>query len=95
MPANEELYVLAPGEGDAVSDGWVSPRPINEAVGTAVADVTDLEADNVEDADAYVDIEQIETLLDGGDDEESLTFSVEGHDVTIDGGGHVSVDPDE
>ncbi|WP_415379009.1 HalOD1 output domain-containing protein [Halosimplex sp. TS25] len=95
MPANGDLYVLAPGEGDAESDGWVSPRPVNEAVGAAVADATDLSADDVDDADAYVDIEQIETLVDGGDDEASLTFTVEGHDVTIDGGGHVTVDPDE
>ncbi|MFC7141401.1 HalOD1 output domain-containing protein [Halosimplex aquaticum] len=95
MPANGELYVLAPGEGEAESDGWVSPRPITEAVGAAVADATDLAADDVDDADAYVDIDRVETLLDGEDDDDSLTFTVEGHDVTIDGGGHVSVDPSE
>ncbi|WP_459193073.1 HalOD1 output domain-containing protein [Halosimplex sp. J119] len=95
MPANEDLYVLAPGEGDAEIEGWVSPRPITEAIGTAVADATDLDVDDVDDAEAYVDLDQIETLLESDDDDASLTFGVEGHDVTIDGGGHVSVDAAE
>ncbi|QLH75856.1 hypothetical protein HZS55_00425 [Halosimplex rubrum] len=94
MPASEDLYVLAPGEGEDESDGWVSPRPIDEAVRAAVADATDLEPDEIDDAESYVDLDEIATLLDGDGEDESLTFAVEDHEVAIDGGGHVTVDPE-
>ncbi|WP_436928608.1 HalOD1 output domain-containing protein [Halosimplex halobium] len=94
MPASEDLYVLAPGEGEDESDGWVSPRPIDGAVRTAVADATDTDPDEIDEAESYVDLEAVAALLDGDGEEESLTFTVEGHEVTIDGGGHVTVDPE-
>jgi len=92
MPASEDLYVLAPGEGEDESDGWVSPRPIDDAVEAAVADATGLSADDIDAASSYVDLDDIAALLDGEDDSESVTFTVEGHDVTIGGGGHVTVE---
>ncbi|MFB6139434.1 MAG: hypothetical protein ABEJ26_03260 [Halosimplex sp.] len=95
MPASEDLYVFAPGEGDDEAEGWVSPRPIDDAVEAAVVDATDLVAEDVEGTGEYVDLEEVGALLDTGDDGESLTFDVEGHDVTVDGGGHVSVEADE
>lgn len=95
MPASEDLYVLAPGEGEDGSDGWVSPRPIDEAVRSAVADATDLDADDIEAASAYVDLEEVAAVLDDEDEAESLTFAVDGHAVTVDDGGHVSVEPTE
>ncbi|WP_436907066.1 HalOD1 output domain-containing protein [Halosimplex marinum] len=91
MPASEDLYVLAPGEGEDESDGWVSPRPIDEAVGAAVADATDLDPEGIADAESYVDLDDLAALLDGEGEGDSLTFTVEGHEVTIDGGGHVTV----
>ncbi|PSP65754.1 hypothetical protein BRC79_08375 [Halobacteriales archaeon QH_8_67_27] len=77
MPASEDLYVLARGEGEGENDGWMSPRPIDDAVETA--------------ASSYVDLDDVAAVLDDGDDSESVTFTVEGHDVTVDGGGHVTV----
>ena len=98
MPASEDLYVLAPGEGEDESDGWVSPRPINDAISTAVADATDLDPEDIDDADAYVDLDDVASVLDDEDGEDgnaSVTFTVEDHEVTIDGGGHVSVEAAE
>jgi len=92
MPASEDLYVLAPGEGEGESDGWVSPRPIDEAVRAAVTDATDLGPDDIDDAESYVDLEAVAAVLDGDGEDDSLTFAVEDHDVTVDGGGHVTVD---
>jgi len=95
MPASEDLYVLAPGEGEGESDGWVSPQPVDDAVETAVADATSLSVDDIDAANTYVDLDDVAALLDDGDDSGSVTFTVEGHEVTIDGGGHVTVDPSE
>jgi hypothetical protein len=92
MPASEDLYVLAPGEGEDESDGWVSPRPVDEAVRAAVADATDLDPEGIADAGSYVDLDDLAALLDGEGGAGPLTFAVEGHEVTIDGGGHVTVD---
>jgi|GEM_PF-579620 len=92
MPASEDLYVLAPGEGEDESDGWVSPRPIDEAVRAAVRDATEIDPDEIDDAESYVDLDEVAALLDGDGEDDSLTFAVEGHEVTIDGGGHVTVD---
>jgi len=91
MPASEDLYVLAPGKGEDENDGWVSPRPIDDAVETAVADATGLSADDIDAASSYVDLDAVAALLNGKDDSGSVTFTVEGHDITIDGGGHVTV----
>ena len=63
MPASEDLYVLAPGEGEGESDGWVSPRPIDEAVRAAVTDATDLGPDDIDDAESYVDLEEVAAVL--------------------------------
>ena len=92
MPAKEDLYVLAPGESGDDSEGWVSPRPIGEAVVSTVAAETDLEADDVDDVETYVDIADVAALLDAEGDTETLSFDVEGHDVIVDASGHVRVD---
>lgn len=97
MPVSEDLYVLAPGEGEDESEGWVSPRPINDAIGAAVADATDLDPEDIDEADAYVDLDDVAAVLNGedADGDDSVTFTVEDHEVTIDGGGHVSVEAAE
>lgn len=97
MPVSEDLYVLAPGEGEDESEGWVSPRPINDAIGSAVTDATDLDPEDIDEADAYVDLDDVAAVLndEDADGDDSMTFTVEDHEVTIDGGGHVSVDAAE
>ena len=91
MPASEDLYVLAQGGGEGENDGWMSPRPIDDAVETAVVDATGLSAGDVDAASSYVDLNDVAAVLDDGDDSESVTFTVEGYDVIVDGGGHVTV----
>jgi hypothetical protein len=94
MPAREDLYVLAPGEDEDGDDGWVSPRPIDEVVRAAVADATDTDPAEIDRVESYVDLDEIAALLDGDGESESVTFAVEEYEVAVDGGGHVSVDPE-
>jgi len=94
MPVEEELYVLAPGEGEGDTEGWVSPQPIEEGVTAAVTAETDLGADDLDDVSEYVELDDIEALLAGEGDDESLSFTVEGHDVVVEASGHVRVDED-
>jgi hypothetical protein len=69
----------------------VSPTPAHDAVVAAITEATDVEAEAVEELDAYLDPADLESLLDG-DRSEPLTFTVEGHEVTIDGDGEIEVD---
>jgi len=94
MPANEELYVLALGESEGGESGWVSPRPIDEAVVSAVTAATDLEAADLGDVDEYVEVSAIAALLEGDSDDETLSFTVDDHDVVVDASGQIHVDPD-
>jgi len=94
MPANEELYVLALGESEGGESGWVSPRPIDEAVVSTVTEATDLAADDLDDVDEYVEISAIAALLDGDSNDETLSFTVEDHDVVVEVGGQIRVDPE-
>lgn len=83
---NGEVYIMQ-DEDDAE---WVRPTPVRDAVVAALAEVTDLEADAVEELDAYLDPEDLRALLDG-ERSEPLTFTVERHEVTIDGDGEIQV----
>jgi len=83
------VYVLRDGGTDG--DGWVSPRPAVEVITDAVVEATDLDVDDIDDLEGYVDSDALRTVVVDGE-EESLTFAVEGHDVTIDRDGVVEVD---
>jgi len=91
MPANEGLYVLAPGGSEEDEAGWVSPRPIDEAIVEGVTTGTDLDADDLDDIGEYVDVDEVATLLDG-DGDDSLSFSVEDHELVVDADGTIRVD---
>ncbi len=85
-PEEGEVYLMS--EGD---DGeWVSPTPADTAVRDAVAESTDLDADDLDDLDEYVDLDDLRDLLAGDDGE--ITFEVEGHDVTITADGTIDVE---
>jgi len=84
---NGEVYIMQDDEDEE----WVSPTPAHDAVVAAITEATDVEAEAVEELDAYLDPADLESLLDG-DRSEPLTFTVEGHDVTIDGDGEIEVD---
>jgi hypothetical protein len=90
MPENE-LYVLSVGTTADDEDGWVQPRPLEAALVDAIVSETDLAESDLDDIDDYVDRDDITTLLDGSDGEETVSFTVEGYGVTVDGSGHVDV----
>ncbi|MFW5973818.1 MAG: HalOD1 output domain-containing protein [Natrialbaceae archaeon] len=82
-----ELYVLL-----AEEDGeWERPIPARIAIRDAVTAATDLEEADLHDLDEYLDRERLRELLDG-DGEDSQTFRIEGHDVTITADGDITVE---
>ncbi|WP_424000779.1 HalOD1 output domain-containing protein [Haloarcula salina] len=82
------VYVLRDGGTDG--DGWVSPRPADEVITDAIVEATDLQVDDLDDLETYVDTEVLRAVVVDGQ-EETVTFAVEGHDVTIDRDGAVEV----
>lgn len=81
---NEVLYIMQ--ETDAE---WVSPTPARTAIAEAVTAATDLTEDDLQELDAYIEHEELRTLLDG--DTGKRTFTVEGYDVTITARGEITV----
>jgi hypothetical protein len=71
------VYIMQETEGEE----WVSPRPVRAAIVEVVTTRTDLAADDLDDIDSYVDPDQVREVIEG--DEESVTFTVEGHEVTL------------
>lgn len=76
---------------DDEDDEWVRPIPAGVAVTEALGDQTDLDESEVETLDAYLDLDELRALL-GEERTEPLTFEVEGHSVTIDGDGEITID---
>jgi hypothetical protein len=71
-------------------DEWVNPIPADEAIVDAVTSATDLTPADVDDIDTYVDPVEFSTLFDGATT--TLTFTVEGHEVTVDSTGDIDVE---
>ena len=83
---NGDVYIMQ----DEDDEEWVSPTPARDAVVDALTEATDVEADAVEALDAYLDPADLRALL-AGERADPLTFTVEGHEVTIDGEGEIQV----
>jgi len=83
---NGDVYIMQ----DADDEEWVSPTPARQAIVDALAESTDVEAEAVEDLDSYLDLSSLRALLDG-ERSDPLSFTVEDHEVTIDGDGEISV----
>jgi hypothetical protein len=93
MPANDTLYVFCPDdEGEDADDDWLQPRPIEAALAERVAATTETEADEIGELEEYVDREEVQRLLKGDPDDDTLTFDVEGHDVTLRDDGTLEVE---
>lgn len=84
-----ELYVI-PAD---VSDGeeWLQPRPVEELVVDAIVDATEYDADDLDPLAEYVEYESLASLFDGTDEAETVSFDVEGCEVTISAAGDVEV----
>lgn len=81
-----ELYIMSEGDEEV----WVSPTPAETAIQDAVAGETDLEVDDLDALEEYVDPETLRDLLEGDGGE--VSFSVEDYDVTVTGDGTIEVE---
>jgi hypothetical protein len=99
MGAKEgEVYILRPDDEASEDDeeSWVSPQPADQAVLGAVADAADVDAEEFDDLDEYVDLADLAALFGRGDDEdgpEEVSFEVDDHDVTVHRSGEIDVTP--
>jgi hypothetical protein len=83
MGSETDVYLLR-------RDGeWERPTPAGQAVADAVADATDLDRGELDELDSYVDPADLRALVAAGDG--TLTFTVEGREVTVDGAGDIRV----
>ena len=83
---NGTVYMIR-GHGD---DEWVSPEPAEAVISDALFDATELTADDIDYIGSYVDAAKLRAVVGDGDDE-TITFDVEGHEVTVTAGGDVTV----
>jgi len=82
----QEVYIMQ----DDDDEEWVSPTPARAVITEAVTTQTDLGEDDLDEIDTYVDCDELRGVL-AGEGAEAVTFTVEGHDVTVDSGGDVTV----
>jgi len=89
-----EVYMLRPDEDEGDDDEtWVTPQPASEVIIEAVAEATDDDPDEFDDLEEYVDVDELAALFDAEEDsDDSLTFEVEDHEVTVDESGDVTVE---
>lgn len=87
MDSDDGTVYMIRGESD---DEWVSPAPANDVIVEALVDAGDLVADDIDALASYVDIADLDRVVNGTDDE--LTFAVEGHEVTVTSDGDVHVE---
>jgi hypothetical protein len=79
-----EVYLLR--EDD---DEWVRPTPASTAIVEAVTEETDLDESDLDDATADVEWTELAAVLEG--EGEEYTFTVEGHEVSIDSEGNIAL----
>lgn len=91
MSSEEGTVYMIRDRGVDGSDEWVSPEPAGDVITDAVIEGTNLDAGDIDDLDAYVDRESLRAVI-VDETEDSVTFPVEGHDVTVSSDGAVEVD---
>jgi len=90
---NGEVYILRPDEGTDTDDdegAWMTPQPASEVIIEEIVDEVEGDSSDFDSLDEYVDRGDLAAVFDG--DEESITFEVEGHDVTVTETGEITVD---
>lgn len=87
MGSDDGTVYMIRGESE---DEWVSPAPAEDVIIEELVEAGDLTAENIDDLATYVDTDDLETVVNGTDDE--LTFTVEGHEVTVTSDDDVTVD---
>ncbi|WP_254273031.1 hypothetical protein [Haloarcula marina] len=81
MNSEDGTVYMLPGdpEGD---EEWVSPEPADDVITAAVLRETPLTEADVDAIASYVDEADLRAVV-GEGESESITFEVEGHDVTV------------
>lgn len=72
------------------TDEWVSPEPAEAVITEALFGATDLTADDIDYIGSYVEAAKLRAVV-GDGDEESITFEVEGNEITVTATGDVTV----
>jgi histidinol-phosphate/aromatic aminotransferase/cobyric acid decarboxylase-like protein len=83
MSSQEAVYVM-----QATEEEWVSPTPVQEAVAKALRREAEVDESTLESIE--FNREQVAAVLDSED--EAVTFSVAGRDVTVHSSGDIEVD---
>ena len=83
---NGTVYMIRGNEDDE----WVSPEPAEAVITEALFDATDLTEDDIDYIGSYVDAAQLRAVVGDGDDD-TITFDVEGNEITVTAGGDVTV----
>jgi len=75
---------------DVGGEEWVSPTPVSVAIVETLTAATELDEDDIDDVDEYLDFEELQALLES-DDEGTMTFTIEGHELTVNESGDIEV----
>ncbi|MBX0322842.1 hypothetical protein EGH21_07335 [Halomicroarcula sp. F13] len=84
------VYMIRGGAAGEGSDEWVSPEPAADVIVDAVVAATDLDRDDVDAIESYVDAADLRAVV-GDGDRERISFEVAGHEVTVTADGDVTV----
>lgn len=87
MQTDDGTVYLIQGHED---DEWLSPKPAKAVITDALFETTGLSSDDIDHIDAYVDPETLRAVV-GEGDRETITFDIEGHEVTVTDDGDVTV----
>lgn len=85
------VYMMRGSPDDGEADEWVSPEPADEVITDAIVAATELTADEVGEIERYVDAADLRAVV-GDGEEATVTFTVEGHEVTVTADGDVEID---
>lgn len=84
------VYMIRGGAAGEGGDEWVSPEPAAGVILDAVLAATALDRDDVDAVESYVDAADLRAVV-GDGNRETITFEVEGHEVTVTADGDVTV----
>lgn len=86
MSSEKEVYIMQDDEDEE----WVRPTPAQTAIARALVSETDLAESDLGEVDTYVSLDELRTVLESKDEDE-VTFTVEGHEVTVEANGEITV----
>lgn len=88
-----DLYVIPDSAEEAGDDEtWIQPQSIDEVVIDALLDATEYEADDIDSLREYVDYDELAALFEEDASDDTLSFPVEDHEVTVHQSGEVEVE---